>query len=77
MKKRALDAVLAAQWVITPEYLNIIAGIADRESEYMGNLEALEAKLGRPLGNTRTMSVRDGIAIAVEVTDSSGASLKG
>lgn len=63
MKKRALDAVLAAQWVITPEYLNIIAGIADRESEYMGNLEALEAKLGRPLGNTRTMSVRDGIAI--------------
>lgn len=62
-KKRALDAVLATQWAITPEYLEIIASIADRENEYAGNLEALEAKLGRPLGNTMSASVRDGIAV--------------
>jgi capsid assembly protease len=61
-KKRALDAVLAAHWAITPEYLDLIASIAEREHEFAGNLEALESKLGRPLGNTMTASIRDGIA---------------
>lgn len=61
-QRRALNAVLATQWAITEEYLDIIASIAEREHEFAGNLEALEAKLGRPLGNTMTASVRDGIA---------------
>ena len=60
---RALNAVLATQWAITEEYLDIIAAIAEREHEYAGNLQALEAKLGRPLGNTMTASVRDGVAM--------------
>ena len=62
-KKYALDAVLTAQWCITPEYLQLIADIAEREHEFSGNLEALEARLGRPLGNTMAATVRDGVAI--------------
>lgn len=61
--KKAIEAVLAAPWAITPEYMELIAAIAEREHEFAGNLEALEAKLGRPLGNTMTASVRDGVAV--------------
>lgn len=61
--KRAIEAVLAHQWAIMPEMLETIASIAERESEYSGNLQALEAKLGRPLGNTMTATVRDGVAV--------------
>lgn len=61
--KKAIDAVLAAPWAITPEYMEVIASIATREHEYAGNLQALEARLGRPLGNTLQASVRDGVAI--------------
>lgn len=61
--KKAIEAVLAANWAIIPDWLDTIASIAERESEYSGNLQALEAKLGRPLGNTMTASVRDGVAV--------------
>lgn len=61
--KKAIDAVLAAPWAITPEYLEVIASIALREHEFSGNLDALEARLGRPLGNTLQATVRDGVAI--------------
>lgn len=61
--KRALSSVLAHNWAITPEYLEIIASTAERENEYAGNIEALQAKLGRPLGNTMSATVRDGVAI--------------
>lgn len=61
--KKAIDAVLAAPWAITPEYMEVIASIATREHEYAGNLQALEARLGRPLGNTLQATVRDGVAI--------------
>jgi signal peptide peptidase SppA len=61
--KKAIDAVLAAPWAITPEYLQVIASIAEREHEFAGNIEALEARLGRPLGNTLQTTVRDGVAI--------------
>lgn len=61
--KKAIDAVLAAPWAITPEYMEIIASVATREHEYANNLQALEAKLGRPLGNTLQASIRDGVAI--------------
>lgn len=64
MKKQfALNAVLAAQWYITPDALQLIADIAAREHEFAGNVEALEAKLGRPLQNTHTTTVRDGVAL--------------
>lgn len=63
MKRRALDAVLSTAWAITPEYMEVIAAIAEREHEYAGNIEALEAKLGRPLGNSMRATVRDGVAI--------------
>ncbi len=61
--KKAIDAVLAKPWAIMPEALEVIEAVAQREHEYAGNLEALEAKLGRPLGNTMTATVRDGVAI--------------
>lgn len=61
--KKAIEAVLAANWAIQPEWLETIASIAERESEYHGNLQALEARLGRPLGNTMTATVRDGVAV--------------
>jgi ClpP class serine protease len=59
---KALDAILAMPWAIQDGWLEIIASIAERESEYSGNLEALEKKLGRPLANTYEVTVRDGIA---------------
>lgn len=61
--KKAIEAVLAHQWAILPEMLETIASVAERESEYHGNLQALEARLGRPLGNTLTATVRDGVAV--------------
>lgn len=61
--RKALEAVLAAAWAIQPEYLDVIASIAERENEYHNNLEALQTKLGRPLGNTMRASVRNGVAI--------------
>lgn len=63
MKKTAISAVLAHQWAITEDALDTICAVAERESEYHDNLEALQAKLGRPLGNTMTATVRDGVAI--------------
>lgn len=63
MKKTAIQAVLAHSWAITPEAMETIVTVAERESEFSGNLQALEAKLGRPLGNTMTATVRDGVAI--------------
>lgn len=60
---RALTAVLAKHWAITPDYLEIIASVAEREHEYAGDLQALEAKLGRPLGNTMRATLRDGVAV--------------
>lgn len=59
---KAIDAVLSGAWAIQPEALDVVASIAERESEYHGRPEALEAKLGRPLGNTMSVTVRDGVA---------------
>jgi ClpP class serine protease len=61
--KKAIDAVLAESWAIQPEWLETITSIAEREGEYHGNLQALEARLGRPLGNTMRATVRDGVAV--------------
>lgn len=62
-KKTAIDAVLNTVWAIEPSYLDTIAAIASREHEYANNLDALEAKLGRPLGNTMAATIREGVAV--------------
>jgi ClpP class serine protease len=63
VNNHAIQAVLSKNWAILPEQLEMIASIATREHEYAGNLQALEAKLGRPLGNTMKATLRDGVAV--------------
>lgn len=63
MPKTALDLVLACNWAILPDALETIVSIAKREHEFAGNPEGLQAKLGRPLGNTMRTTVRDGVAL--------------
>lgn len=54
-----LSAITCQPWAITPEWLATIDDIANRRGE---DLEALEARLGRRLDNTRRVSLRDGVA---------------
>jgi len=56
----AFDLVASMPWAIEPEMLRTIAAIARRENEAP---EAVAAKLGRPLQNTRTVEMRDGVAV--------------
>lgn len=59
MSRSPLDLVASQSWLITAEALDTLMAVADRQ----GNVEALETRLGRPLDNTRTVTVRDGVAI--------------
>lgn len=56
----AFDLVASTPWAILPSMLQTISAIALRDGE---SVEALEARLGRPLQNTRSVTVRDGVAI--------------
>lgn len=56
----AFDLVASQPWAIVPEMLETIAAIARREND---PIEAVGARLGRPLQNARTVSVRDGVAL--------------
>ncbi len=56
---RTLNAILAGSWAMTEDALTTLITVALRENE---SVEAVEARLGRPLDNTHTVSVRDGIA---------------
>lgn len=56
----AIDLVAATPWAIEPTALETIRGIALREGE---GVEALEARLGRPLQNTRKVSMRGDVAV--------------
>lgn len=56
----AFDMMARQPWAMMPDALETMVGIARRENE---SPEAVAAKLGRPLQNTRTVSVRDGVAI--------------
>lgn len=47
-------------WAMEPSYLELLLSIANREGE---GPEAVAARLGRPLDNTRTVEIRDGVAI--------------
>lgn len=57
---RVLDFAMRHPWAITREWLDLIVAVATREN---GDVEAIERELGRPLANTREVTVRDGIAI--------------
>lgn len=57
--KRILAAIQSELWAITPEALQQVVAIA----QGFGDPEAVAAKLGRPLNNTRTVTVRDGVAV--------------
>lgn len=55
----AFDLVSREPWAITPDMLNTIAAIARREHE---GPEAVEARQGRPLQNSRTVTQRGNVA---------------
>jgi len=56
----AIDLVAATPWAIEPSMLDTIRAIALRENE---PVEALEARLGRPLQNTRKVTLRGDVAV--------------
>lgn len=56
----AFDLVSREPWAITPDMLNTIAAIARREHE---GPEAVEARQGRPLQNSRTVTQRGNVAL--------------
>lgn len=57
---KVLDFIMAEPWAITPEGLEQIIAIASRQGE---DLEALAARLGRPLENTYQAEQRGDAAI--------------
>lgn len=57
---RLLQAVVNAAWALDEGYLRTMLDVVEREGE---GVEALETRLGRPLDNTRTITVRDGVAV--------------
>lgn len=57
---RVLNAMLSEPWLILPDRLEQLAQVALRLNEAP---EAVAAKLGRPLDNTRAVTIRDGVAI--------------
>lgn len=56
----AFDLVAATPWAIEPAMLDTIRAIATRENE---SVEALEARMGRPLQNTRSVTMRGETAV--------------
>ncbi|WP_443191396.1 S49 family peptidase [Pseudomonas indica] len=56
---KAFEMAAGRPWLMLPQELDNLMAIADR----MGDAEALETRLGRPLDNTRTVTVRDGVAV--------------
>lgn len=59
MMNRAFERATGQPWLMLPESLDALLAIADRQ----GNPDALEARLGRPLDNTRAVTLRDGVAV--------------
>lgn len=55
----AFNVAASRPWLIQQEALETIFAIAQR----YGDPEALQTRIGRPLDNTRTVSMRDGVAV--------------
>ena len=60
--KKVIEYILKTPWAIQQEMLNTMIAIAERDN-VLDSVQALEAKLGRPLDNTYQMTVRDGVAV--------------
>lgn len=56
---RAFDFAASVPWAISEDALENILAIARREND----IEAVQARLGRPLQNTRNVSMRDDVAV--------------
>ena len=56
----AFDLIAAQPWAITQEALATISAIARREND---PVEAVEARLGRPLQNARAVTLRGSVAV--------------
>ncbi len=57
---RVLETALNTYWAMTPDALEMVMAIAQRANP---DPQAVAAELGRELDNTRTVTVRDGVAI--------------
>jgi len=55
----AFEHASGRPWLILPDALDALLAIAERQ----GNPEALEARLGRPLDNSRAVTLRGGVAV--------------
>lgn len=60
MPLRVSEVIASEIWAITPEALNQIVAIANREND---SIEAVEARLGRTLDNARTVTMREDVAV--------------
>ncbi|AQZ96636.1 S49 family peptidase [Halopseudomonas phragmitis] len=56
---RAFELAASRSWLMLPDALDNLMAIADRQ----GEPEALEARIGKPLENAHSVTVRDGIAV--------------
>lgn len=56
----AFDLLAGQPWAMLPSMLDTMMAISQRENE---QVEVLEARLGKPLQNAQSVSVRDGVAI--------------
>lgn len=59
MSRPAFELAASRPWLMTSEALDSVMAVADRQ----GDVDALEARLGQRLDNTRTVAVRDGVAV--------------
>lgn len=59
MPRTAFELAASRPWLMTGDALDSLMAVADRQ----GDIQALEARLGRSLDNTRNVSVRDGVAV--------------
>ncbi len=57
--KKAIDFILKEPWAIRQDALENIIAIANRKND----VEAVEARLGKPLNNTQTVTTRGDVAI--------------
>lgn len=57
---KILDVAVAQRWAMLEPWVRTVLEIAGRENP---SLEAVEARMGRKLDNTRNVTVRDGVAL--------------
>lgn len=59
MPRTAFELAASRPWLMTGDALDSLMAVADRQ----GDVQALEARLGRSLDNTRNVTVREGVAV--------------